>query len=438
MSFSLQNWPFAPAEARTPDENLRWWAECHVPDPAQAVLFSQVHWCALIGPPQSGKTVALAAWRAAWARRAFILEYPLGGAALQGGGQDNHLYRIMTLASRAVRETLVAHPEGLELLSQTQREFLRWLVEKFDGPRAYPRWLDGLPRDLAADLAGIAYEDLYPTQVEVLDVQGQIEELVNLCRRFGYQQLAVLVDTGPVLTAVEADLVRDLFGWLELIQHGGFRVLVALPAVYTRQELLEMARGRIGVVGLSPSYEHCQQVVNRHLACATNGTIDRLEQLASSDLVDRLRQLVEAEYGAPVPGAWVRLAGLLLERTGRPAGPLPAAAYAELCLQFYARHLPLRLEADDRQRGVWRGHRWLALEEAPFEFLKELWAHQGSPVDQTRLHWSKEYLHTLAHRLRVAIEPDPAQPVYVRSHRGEGYWLENTLRDPGGVRFLTG
>jgi len=45
---------------------------------------------------------------------------------------------------------------------------------------------------------------------------------------------------------------------------------------------------------------------------------------------------------------------------------------------------------------------------------------------------SKNNLHTLASRLRKVIEPDPADKVYLKNRRDEGYWLENfvPLQEP--------
>jgi DNA-binding response OmpR family regulator len=89
--------------------------------------------------------------------------------------------------------------------------------------------------------------------------------------------------------------------------------------------------------------------------------------------------------------------------------------------------MPLRIDKEKTPKGVWRGLKWIPLEETSAEFLYTLSSHKGHPIDHQQLQVSKENLHTIAHRLRVAIEPDPSQPIYVKSQRGQGYWLENVI-----------
>lgn len=43
-----------------------------------------------------------------------------------------------------------------------------------------------------------------------------------------------------------------------------------------------------------------------------------------------------------------------------------------------------------------------------------------------------DYLKTYVHRLRVKLGDDPAQPQYVRTERGTGYWMPRPGSEPGG------
>ena len=66
-----------------------------------------------------------------------------------------------------------------------------------------------------------------------------------------------------------------------------------------------------------------------------------------------------------------------------------------------------------------------------YDFLSLLMQQKGRRVNSD-LVASKNNLHTLVSRLRKVIEPDPADKVYLKNRRDEGYWLENfvPLQEP--------
>ncbi len=86
----------------------------------------------------------------------------------------------MACVALAVRDYLTDAPDKIELLTPGQCEFLRWLLDRFTGPRAFTRWIDGLSPELTDRLQQVKYQDLYLTTDDPRDVHGQIDEIINL------------------------------------------------------------------------------------------------------------------------------------------------------------------------------------------------------------------------------------------------------------------
>jgi hypothetical protein len=324
-----------------------------------------------------------------------------------------------------LRYHLSEQPAQIPLLSQTQKEFLRWSVEKFHGYRAFARWLDGLPQEYAQAIQNIEFEDLYPSQTN--DVQGQIEELVNISRRFGYQQVLVTVDTSPFPNPEQVQEIRQMLSWLEPMQHYGLKLIVALPEVFETKEIRELTRGRANVLEMETSLEHTWKVIARYLPIATEGTIKKIEKLCSPELIVKLQYLIQEEFDAPAVGAWLKFVETLLDVASEGKKlPLNADLFPQIRLSFYAHFMPLRLGSDSIELGVWRGYKWIRLDPSIYEFLAHLISHKGKRIYEIP-RTSKGNLHTLASRLRGKIEPDSSQTIYLKNIKGEGYWLENFI-----------
>ena len=196
MSLKVERWPFLSPQMRTPQEEERWWAECYVPDPHEAVLQSHPDWTIVTGGVGSGKSTMLRALKHSKAATALILEDDiLSWRGRLTKESPNLLFRVMCTSSRALRQHFLTSPADLDRLSPAQREFLRWLIEKFNDPRSYVRWLDGLPAKAAALMDAVPFGDLYRSQTETQDVDAQIEELLNLSRRVGYEEILVTFST---------------------------------------------------------------------------------------------------------------------------------------------------------------------------------------------------------------------------------------------------
>ncbi len=428
MSVHFERWPFAPPANRLPEEEERWWETCHVPHPALEVIESHSQWCVLRGGAQHGKSTLLRALKRRQDASALILEDEVFSDPREEAPQGNILYRILFHASWALRDRLRTQPEWFSHLSRTQLEFLRWAVEKFHGPRAFLRWLDGLPADHAQAMEKIPFEDLYPTQTASMDVDGQLEELVNLCHRLGYQQVLIHIDTPPFLSAGQQSEIRAMLGWLKPMQRYGIKVILAVPSLFSKEEISELGRGRLTLLDLETPPDFTKEVVERHLLASTAGQFQRLEQLCSPDLMRQLENMLEEEFGDFPPGAWLKVAEIVLEIAAKTEQvPLTEETFSVIRLAYAARCQPLRLGAPDMPPGVWRGRQWLNLDRALYEFLRLLMERKGKCVNHKMLHTSKSNLHTLASRLKKVIEPGPDYDVYLKNRKGEGYWLENFI-----------
>jgi len=416
------------------EENEHWWRECYVPSATDAVIQSQPHWCIIVGGPGCGKSIALDALERHRRAGALVLRYspeywPHGRHVLKKGG--NHLSQMMALAGLTLRRMPEITLERVSALPHFQREFLRWLMDKFGGPRTYVRWIQSLGGRDDDTRVIVPYEDLYPTETEFLDVQGQIEDLIALVRQWGYTQVLVLIDTQNLTLELLKEL-ENLFDWLELMHHDGLAVATAVtPAVLEQADLVRRARGRANVIRLSWTHEQVRVLADRHIAVATDQQMQSLEQVVNPDLLQRLEAMIETEYGTPTPRGWIALAELLLDLASQASVPLHHQTEDEIKRAFYARFMPLRL--DPHHRGVWRGSKFISLDEQPFQLLKALVQHKGSPVpsdELSRVVGSLGNVHTLARRVRQAIEPNPSTPIYLKNRRDEGYWLENLANEP--------
>jgi len=424
VQLNFARWPFALPEARLPEENERWWSECYLPHSVEDILESRSQWCILTGGYQSGKSTALAVLQRNWQERALLIQDDFLPQPPQEKTQGNILSHILSQASWVLRHHLGETPDDFSLLSTTQKEFLRWSLEKFHGRRAFLRWLDGLREDVAQTMQNIEFEDIYPSQTN--DVDGQVEELTNLSKRLGYQQVLVTVDTPPFPTSEQVQEIRQTLGWLNPMQHIGLKLVMALPPSFTPREIMELSRGRASVLEMEASSERPLQIATRHISAATQGTLQNIDQLCSPKLALQLQGFTQEEFGSPTTGAWLKIVEILLDMASEGAKlPLQVDLFAKIRLAFYKRFMPLRLGSDNTELGVWRGYKWVTMDRAVYDFLALLIHHKDRRVGHEIVGTSKSNLHTLASRLRDAIEPDPLQTIYLKNQKGEGYWLEN-------------
>jgi hypothetical protein len=431
-------WPFRALQTRSAEEMALWRAQCYCPAEAEFVLHGERHWRILVGRPGSGKSAAVLAMENREVETSLIVRYsserwPGAKQARVPGG--NHLAQIMAEASIVIRDVLIVHPQKAANLTDIQRGSIRWLLEKFSGPRAFSRWVGSLEPKLAELFRDVPYEDLYPTTTQPLDVQGQIDELASLARGLGYQRVLITIDLNSSEASLHQHNLRALFEWLDLMHHPGLTMIAALPEEAVNvAEVIPNSRGRVSVVYLRWDATKIREIVTRHLRAALANPTVQLEEFVSDDLWTEIEKLLLAEYGAYVPAGWVAVTDAILyvgskRNTSKPF-PLKHSHFLEVGQAFFARHIPLRLDTD--RQGVWRGPKFITLTDKLFEFTKLLHARQGRPIgsDDGELYSiignKKGNLHSLASRVRGRIEPFPEVPIYIQNKRGEGgYWLEH-------------
>jgi hypothetical protein len=161
----------------------------------------------------------------------------------------------------------------------------------------------------------------------------------------------------------------------------------------------------------------------------------RLEDLVIPSLLTNLESFIQSEFHNIAPYGWVLLAETLMHLINRPEMPMipPFTLTHETSIkrEYCARHFPIEVIPN---RGIWRGPRLIRLDSQPLSFAEILWAKpttllNAEDPDLRRLAHTKEYIHTLARRVREAIEPDIKNPIYLINDRGAGgYYFEHIIR----------
>jgi hypothetical protein len=435
---SYHDWPFQPFRQHSVENVERWWRHCHLSGVGEQLLLDSPHWVVIEGGPGSGKSVALTALRNRPDGASFVVPYPPsrwpGSPQALQQNESSHLAQMMACASLTLRDYLQANIEQAWLLSDLQREFLRWLLQRYFGARTYHMLIHRLPDELAAAFRDVPYVELFPSLENPLDVQGQIDELVCLAQTLGFRRVLFAVDINAVEMSPELVTgLSALFGWLELMHHPGFVLAAAVPGVvWQESQIKPRVRHRLRRIAISWTTAQCRQIADNHIRLATEQEDASLTAYAEEALLREMASLIEAEYGAAVPAGWVALAETVLYlacRSNLPA-PLKLSDWAQLCRAFYARHFPLRL--DEQKHGVWRGPRFIYLDPQPLRLLTLFFQRRGEPAswadeDVRSVAGSANNVHSIASRIRKAIEPETvSEPVYLINKRGAGgYWLEN-------------
>lgn len=442
MVSDYQEWVFRSDMERSVEETQAWREQCYLPSSVDRMLPDSAYWYVVAGCAGSGKTVALQAIPQWEAQRglspSFLIPYPTdywpGSKKAWLKQEKNHLAQMMACASIRLRDHLSHYPLQLEQFSDLQREFTRWLLERAGGERIFRGWVAAMPANLRAIFQDTPQINLYPTVEDPLDVQGQIFDLVSLVRVLGFRQLLFVVDIDSSLDEPQLPLLGDLFGWLDLAHQAGFSLIAAVP-LSLLPEVKQRSRGRATVSILQWSLQQCQTIATQHLRLATNNRTLLLTDYAESALLEKAGQWLREQYQQDVPASWVQLTQTLLNLTHHSLPSLPhpltLQQWDQLRYSFSANHLKLKL--DLAKHGVWLGPRFVKLDDQPFSLLQLLYRRRGHPIswedrELRDIVGSQPNLHSIASRLRKAIEPVPRDPVYLFNDRAAGgYSLENYL-----------
>lgn len=432
MSISFERWPFLRHYERTPEQQALWWEKCYYPSAIANVVQSFSHWQLVVGESGSGKSVLLADLARTEKEHALVLEYPptlWPGARQARHANDNHLAQMMTLISSVLRHRFTEQPTMLTPLSTLHLEYIRWLIEKFEGPRRYQVWKESLPSETRTVIEKIEFQDWYPTQTDARDVQGQIEDLIALVRALGLERILILIDLTMPLPVLEQQQLGELMGWLELMHHPGFALVAAIPTrVFEETNLTARTRGRANVTSPLWSGEETRKVGDRYLNAATSGMLEKMEELIKPRALAALSRRMKTIAPRENPRAWIEIVHIGLEIGQTHKLPLNPDALEILWNEYVLRCFPLRLDPNPARRGLWRGEKFIALDDQPFRFAQMLWNAHGSPVSVEELKQvagSYGNIHTLARRIRQALEPDGH--IYLINKRGEGYILAQKM-----------
>ena len=186
-----------------------------------------------------------------------------------------------------------------------------------------------------------------------------------------------------------------MFGGLEYWQNPCFTLKIALPETFVTQgELRERACGRIVVRNLVWDDAQHAEILRRHLRF-WGGAGESLEGMFAPDVLAALLETLDDIFGGRTPRSAVSLAKTVLELGEVESRSIGAAELPRLQRELYRRFAPLRL--DSKQQGVWRGDRFIALNDQPFRALDALWrARRGDSTELLRgVAGSKQNVHTL-------------------------------------------
>ena len=199
-------------------------------------------------------------------------------------------------------------------------------------------------------------------------------------------------------------------------------------------------RRRLDMVPLRWLEAELRSIVERHLAVATTGGITRLGDLCKDKgLADWL-----ARTGGDTPRGWLEETRSVAAHYFAQGRPLTAKEWKEI-----RRQRPPRLSVDFEIGRVVVGRREIeTIGAGELALLQYLYKNHGRVCSRAELfhkaylpavnptsvtlqpskELAKEFegtLDTALWRLRGAIEPDPKDPLYVVTRRGQGVRLEN-------------
>lgn len=421
------HWSFQPEEKRTPDQNERWWQDCYLTGHLESVLENTSGWTVIMNRGGEGASTILRGFRRRIEPQSLCLDYhPQDWREQMFENEGAHLINLLRLGSQALRTYIKTHPDKLSLLSLSQREFLRWVIQRFNDLRAYPRWLDSLPLEVSAMMDGIEYDpEFYPSQTDPEQASGQIEELGNLVQRIGLSQVVYFLDASKFLTPFEENTLAGLYQSLPLMEHPNVRVVASLPEnLVNEHNLILDTRDRVNYFPIPEKPGQVTQVVSRYLECATQGRVKKVEDILSPEGVAQLKTRIDSTFLGTRMAGWVGVADILSRFSLEQPGYLKDGSLEVIWEAFYREHIRLRVDPSKKQ--VWRGYTLIHLDEAPFDFLLRLWQAKGYPLDEFGPGISSDYKYTLTKRVRDAIEPIEGVQIYLQNARNRGYWLENT------------
>lgn len=433
MEQQYHRWPFLPANMRPMAQADAWWQDCFVTVGPIERFVHGVGSTAVMSRAGDGGSTAVAYMMRCLKKKYLLVTYPghhwpqSERPRVPGKG---HIGQIMALLATEVAACLENEPERYTAVGKNlvQQEFLCWLLEKYVGRRALVRLAQRLQQRGDVLAVPTAFVDVYPSDELEADVWNQISEAGELAEAMGFEKIVLVIDVNSHEQYALLDDLIDLVTRLDLLEHPLWLIRAAVPDSELMQQLLERSNGRLHRIRLGHTVGEIEQIVDRYVACATDGRRLTLASLWDTAVGQRAAQEIELLYGRPSLAGWLDWAetALHLIEVGqvKPEGVLTNVD--EAVFMFYKRHVLLQL--DEARQGVWRGPQFVSLEGQPYELMKKLFMLRGRPSPDAlyEVAGSVANLNTMANRLRQKIEPLKGKTnVYLLNQRDKSYWLEN-------------
>lgn len=428
----------------TPEQTADWWQHCYYVHPTNELVQGIDRSVVILGEKGGGKSVLLQSLEFANPYRPLVVQYNLDHRRPRRTETEyGHIGQMMRQTGTRIKHLIQRDPRLLEKLDEVNAKYLRWLLDKYlsKHKRAFriflgdlttrPGWEDvsDSTKKYLKQISLSEFEDYYETDSDEFDVRGQIEELVTLCRVIGYTGVTILIDINTMdIDETKLTNVKTLFEWLLPFQITDFSIKTAIPQSFANAiGLKKLVRERANIIALEWTLEQCQSVCELHLKRATNSNINRLEDIATPQLLKTLTDKLPYLREAPVPRYWLWFTHALL-LVYEEIGQLLTIEQEQIVLQTYFEKF-IKLSLDKKAGGVWRGPEFVKLTEQALIFLSVLWDGNFSETPNAKLvHTlgSKVNVNTVASRVRTAIEPLLPTRIYLKNTRQDGYWLENT------------
>jgi len=240
--------------------------------------------------------------------------------------------------------------------------------------------------------------------------------------------------------SVEAviDLLEPLLAHLHLMEMPGTAFKLYLPQA-VRDRLLArptIRQDRLLIQEISWDDGLLEEMLQKRILAYSAGKYRSLGQICTSSLSEKIDQEI-VRYADGSPRRLLRLGNLLLRaHFGTSAEVkvlLSQQDWNHAFATFRREYTPL-FRLDERVRQVYVGARRVDLSAMEYDFLYCLYKGRGyrDKEELARAVWrdsggviTDQAISRLVRRIRVKIELDPGDPVYLHTERGRGFRLEH-------------
>ena len=441
-------------------EDEPWLAECFVP-PEDFGLMSEMRSIAVFGASGSGKSAVremLIRQNCApsGGQRCLVADWQLVLAAFESPDAfrsvPGQVACVFDACGMAILEHIARVPVVWTRASEWARRMFTWFIHRFvqgDLETRCGPLLTQYPEAGAEAIRDFLGTDWDPGLMPAHNWPLVAAELSKALNQQGVDGIWVVVDGLEPWMQAQFDLVVSalgaFFSTLPLFEKASIAYKTFLPAAAEPALAASTGVGRHRVQRYRLEWRGDQliEIVERRLACAAGGRALRMTDLcAAPGFLEWVKR-----NGGSNPRAWLELVRPVVVHyfAQQPAHPIPEETWKEL-----RRQSPPRLFVDRENARVIVGGREVPVKEMTrggYRLLCYLYRNAGRLVPWPELYYrgyrglsavplSKEdkgyeypedwepVLQTRMSDLRKAIEPDPQEPVYLETVKGEGVVLK--------------